>query len=286
MKLVIHGGTVIDPANNREAALDILVEDGWIRAVDKPGSFFGGGDTGIAANGMVVAPGFIDMHVHLREPGFEYKETVLTGTQSAVAGGFTTVACMANTNPVNDNSSVTRYIIEKAQAANLARVLPIGALSKGLKGESLADIGDMAAAGAVAISDDGRPVMDSNLMRRALEYCSMFNLLISVHEEDLHLAAGGMMNEGPTALRLGLKGIPNAAEDVMVARDIILARLTGGRLHIAHASTRGAVALVRQAKAEGLSVTAEAAPHHFMLTEEAVTGYNTNAKMAPPLRQL
>jgi dihydroorotase len=235
---------------------------------------------------MVVAPGFIDMHVHLREPGFEYKETVLTGTQSAVAGGFTTVACMANTNPVNDNSSVTRYIIEKAQAANLARVLPIGALSKGLKGESLADIGDMAAAGAVAISDDGRPVMDSNLMRRALEYCSMFNLLISVHEEDLHLAAGGMMNEGPTALRLGLKGIPNAAEDVMVARDIILARLTGGRLHIAHASTRGAVALVRQAKAEGLSVTAEAAPHHFMLTEEAVTGYNTNAKMAPPLRQL
>lgn len=286
MKLVIHGGTVIDPANNRDAALDILVEDGWIRAVDKPGSFFGTGDPGIAANGMVVAPGFIDMHVHLREPGFEYKETVLTGTQSAVAGGFTTVACMANTNPVNDNGSVTRYIIEKAQAANLARVFPIGALSKGLKGESLADIGEMAAAGAVAISDDGRPVMDGNLMRRALEYCSMFNLPISVHEEDLHLAAGGVMNEGPTALRLGLKGVPNAAEDVMIARDIILARLTGGRLHIAHASTRGAVTLVRQAKTEGLSVTAEAAPHHFMLTEEAVVGYNTNAKMAPPLRQL
>jgi dihydroorotase len=286
MRIVIHGGTVIDPANNREAALDLLVEDGRIRAVDKPGSFFGAGDTGIAANGMVVAPGFIDMHVHLREPGFEYKETVLTGTQSAVAGGFTTVVCMANTNPVNDNGSVTRYIIEKAQAANLARVFPIGALSKGLKGESLADIGEMAAAGAVAISDDGRPVMDGNLMRRALEYCSMFNLSISVHEEDLHLAAGGVMNEGSTALRLGLKGIPNAAEDVMVARDIILARLTGGRLHIAHASTRGAVALVRQAKAEGLSVTAEAAPHHFMLTEEAVAGYNTNAKIAPPLRQL
>jgi dihydroorotase len=286
MRIVIHGGTVIDPANNREAALDILVEDGWIRAVDKPGSFFGMGDTGIAANGMVIAPGFIDMHVHLREPGFEYKETVLTGTRSAVAGGFTTVACMANTNPVNDNGSVTCYIIEKAQAANLARVFPIGALSKGLKGESLADIGEMAAAGAVAISDDGRPVMDGNLMRRALEYCSMFNLPISVHEEDLHLAAGGVMNEGPTALRLGLKGIPNAAEDVMVARDIILARLTGGRLHIAHTSTRGAVALVRQAKAEGLAVTAEAAPHHFMLTEEAVAGYNTNAKMAPPLRQL
>ena len=285
MRIVIHGGIVVDPANDREEALDMLVEDGRIQAIDKPGSFLGVGDTGIAANGRIVAPGLIDMHVHLREPGFEYKETVLTGTQSAVAGGFTTVACMANTHPVNDNGSVTRYIIEKAQAANLARVFPIGALSKGLQGESLADIGEMAAAGAVAISDDGRPVMDGNLMRRALEYCSMFNLPISVHEEDLHLAAGGVMNEGPTALRLGLKGIPNAAEDVMVARDIILARMTGGRLHIAHTSTHGAVALVRQAKAEGLQVTAEAAPHHFVLTEEAVVGYNTNAKMAPPLRQ-
>jgi len=285
MKIVIHGGTVIDPANNREAVLDVLVEDGWIRAVDKPGSFLGVGDTGIAANGLIVAPGLVDMHVHLREPGFEYKETVLTGTRAAVAGGFTTVACMANTNPVNDNGAVTRYIIEKAQEANLARVFPIGALSKGLNGESLADIGEMAAAGAIAISDDGRPVMDGNLMRRALEYCSMFNLPISVHEEDSHLAAGGVMNEGPMALRLGLKGIPNAAEDVMVARDIILARLTGSRLHIAHLSTRGAVALVRQAKIEGLAVTAEAAPHHFMLTEDAVEGYNTNAKMAPPLRQ-
>jgi dihydroorotase len=225
------------------------------------------------------------MHVHLREPGYEYKETVLSGAQSAVAGGFTTVACMANTNPVNDNGSVTRYIIEKARAANLARVFPIGALSKGLKGESLADIGEMAEAGVVAISDDGRPVMDGNLMRRALEYCSMFHLPISVHEEDLHLAAGGVMNEGPTSLRLGLKGIPYAAEDVMVARDLVLARLTGGRLHIAHISTRGAVALVRRAKTEGLAVTAEAAPHHFTLTEEAVEGYNTNAKMAPPLRQ-
>jgi dihydroorotase len=285
MKIVIHGGTVIDPANSRESRLDVLVEDGQIRAIARPGSFLGMGDSGIDASGLIVAPGFVDMHVHLREPGFEYKETVLTGAQSAVAGGFTTVACMANTNPVNDNGAVTRYIIEKAEEANLVRVLPIGALSKGLKGESLADIGEMAAAGAVAISDDGRPVMDGNLMRRALEYCSMFNLLISVHEEDLHLAAGGVMNEGPTSLRLGLKGIPNAAEDVMVARDIILSRLTGGRLHIAHASTRGAVALVRQAKAEGLLVTAEAAPHHFSLTEDAVGGYNTNAKMAPPLRQ-
>jgi dihydroorotase len=284
MKIVIHGGTVVDPANNREALLDVLIENGQIRAVDKPGSFLNAGDSGIDATGMIVAPGFVDMHVHLREPGFEYKETVLTGTRSAVAGGFTTVACMANTNPINDNGSVTRYILEKARAANLARVAPIGALSKGLKGESLADIGEMIEAGVVAISDDGRPVMDGNLMRRALEYCSMFQAPISVHEEDLHLAAGGVMNEGPTSLRLGLKGIPNAAEDAMVARDVVLARLTGGRLHIAHLSTRGAVTLVRHAKAEGLPVTAEAAPHHFTLTEEAVMGYNTNAKMAPPLR--
>ncbi len=284
MRIVIHGGTVIDPANKLEAARDLLIEDGLIRAIDKPGSFFDVGEAGIDANGLIVAPGFIDMHVHLREPGYEYKETVLTGAQSAVAGGFTAVACMANTNPVNDNGSVTRYIIEKAQEANLARVFPIGALSKRLQGEELAEIGEMVEAGAVAISDDGRPVMDANLMRRALEYCSMFKVPVSVHEEDLHLAAGGVMNEGPTSLRLGLKGIPNAAEDVMVARDIALARLTGGRLHIAHLSTRGAVALVRQAKAEGLAVTAEAAPHHFTLTEEAVEGYNTNAKMAPPLR--
>ncbi len=275
---------MIDPANKLEAARDLLIEDGLIRAIDKPGSFFSVGEAGFDANGLIVAPGFIDMHVHLREPGYEYKETVLTGTQSAVAGGFTAVACMANTNPVNDSGSVTRYIIEKAQEANLARVFPIGALSKNLKGEELADIGEMVEAGVVAISDDGRPVMDANLMRRALEYCSMFSIAVSVHEEDLHLAAGGVMNEGPTALRLGLRGIPNAAEDVMVARDITLARLTGGRLHIAHVSTRGAVELVRQAKAEGLAVTAEAAPHHFTLTEEAVEGYNTNAKMAPPLR--
>jgi dihydroorotase len=284
MKIIIHGGTVIDPANKLEAARDLLIEDGRIRAVEKPGSFFGVGDTGIDAKGLIVTPGFIDMHVHLREPGYEYKETVLTGTRSAVAGGFTAVACMANTNPVNDNGSVTRYIIEKAQEANLARVFPMGALSKRLKGEELADIGEMIEAGAVAISDDGRPVMDTHLMRRALEYCSMFNVPVSVHEEDLHLATGGVMNEGPTALRLGLKGIPNAAEEVMVARDVALTRLTGGRLHIAHVSTGGAVALVRQAKAEGLAVTAEATPHHFSLTEEAVDGYNTNAKMAPPLR--
>ncbi|MEW6298507.1 MAG: dihydroorotase [Thermodesulfobacteriota bacterium] len=284
MRIVIYGGTVVDPANDLEAARDLLIEDGVIRAVAPPGSFLGVGDAGIDASGLIVAPGLIDMHVHLREPGYEYKETVLTGTQSAVAGGFTAVACMANTNPVNDNGAVTRYILERAHAANLARVLPVGALSKGLKGEELAEIGEMVAEGIVAVSDDGRPVMDANLMRRALEYCSMFRLPVSVHEEDVHLAGGGVMNEGPTALRLGLKGVPNAAEEVMVARDIALARLTGGRLHIAHVSTKEAVALIRQAKAEGLAVTAEVTPHHFTLTESAVEGYNTNAKMAPPLR--
>ncbi|NOT56543.1 MAG: dihydroorotase, partial [Deltaproteobacteria bacterium] len=281
---IITNGTLIDPANNVDAARDLLIEDGVVRAVEKPGGLRGVDAPRIDARGLIVAPGLIDMHVHLREPGYEYKETVLTGTQSAVAGGFTSVACMANTNPINDSGAVTRYILERARAANLARVFPVGALSKGLKGEELAAIGEMLEAGAIAISDDGRPVMDANLMRRALEYCSMFNVPISVHEEDLQLAAGGVMNEGPTSLRLGLRGIPNAAEDVMVARDIALARLTGGRVHVAHLSTRGAVALVRQAKAEGLPITAEATPHHFSLTEEAVEGYNTNAKMAPPLR--
>lgn len=281
---IITNGTLIDPANKIEAARDLLIEDGVVRAVEKPGGFRGVEATRLDAHGLIVAPGLIDMHVHLREPGYEYKETVFTGTQSAVAGGFTSVVCMANTNPINDSGAVTRYILERARAANLARVFPVGALSKGLKGEELATIGEMLEAGAIAISDDGRPVMDANLMRRALEYCSMFNVPISVHEEDLQLAAGGVMNEGPTSLRLGLRGIPNAAEDVMVARDIALARLTGGRVHVAHLSTRGAVALVRQAKAEGLPITAEATPHHFSLTEEAVEGYNTNAKMAPPLR--
>jgi dihydroorotase len=284
MYIVITKGTLIDPANNLDVARDLLIEDGVVRAADMPGSFRGVEATQIDACGLIVAPGFIDMHVHLREPGYEYKETVLTGTHSAVAGGFTAVACMANTNPINDNGAVTRYILERARAAKLARVFPVGALSKGLKGEELAAIGEMLEAGAIAISDDGRPVMDANLMRRALEYCSMFNVPVSVHEEDLQLAAGGVMNEGPTSVRLGLRGIPNAAEDVMVARDIALARLTGGRVHIAHLSTRGAVALVRQAKAEGLLITAEATPHHFSLTEAAVDGYNTNAKMAPPLR--
>ncbi len=284
MRIVVQNGTVIDPANGLEEALDLLIEAGVIREWGPPGSFASVEAKRIGASGCIVAPGLIDMHVHLREPGHEYKETVLTGTQAAVAGGFTAVACMANTSPVNDNGAVTRFIIEQARRAELARVFPIGALSKGLGGEELAEIGEMIDAGAVAISDDGRPVMDTNLMRRALEYCLMFDVPISVHEEDLHLSSGGSMNEGPTSVRLGIRGVPSVAEEVMVARDIALARLTRGRVHIAHISTRRAVDLVRQAKAEGVGVTAEVAPHHFTLTEEAVEGYETNAKMSPPLR--
>ena len=284
MRMVVQNGMVIDPANGLEANLDLLIEEDVIREVGQPGGFASVEAQRIDASGCVVAPGLIDMHVHLREPGYEYKETVLTGTQAAVAGGFTAVACMANTNPVNDNGAVTRFIAEQARGAGLARVFPIGALSKGLNGEELAEIGEMIEAGAVAISDDGRPVMDANLMRRALEYCSMFDVPISVHEEDLHLSCGGSMNEGPTSVRLGIRGVPSVAEDIMVARDIALARLTRGRVHIAHISTRRAVDSVRQAKAEGLAVTTEVAPHHFTLTEEAVEGYNTNAKMSPPLR--
>jgi dihydroorotase len=238
----------------------------------------------VDASGCWVVPGLIDMHVHLREPGYEYKETVQTGTQAAVAGGFTAVACMANTLPVNDTGAVTKYIVEKAAAANLARVYPIGALSVGLKGERLAEIGEMREAGIVAVSDDGRPVMDSALMRHALEYSAMFDLAVIAHEEDLALAGDGCMHEGPTAFRLGLKGMPSAAEEAMVARDIALLERTGGRLHIAHASTAGTVDMLRRAKARGLAVSAEATPHHFSLTEEAVGDYDTNAKMAPPLR--
>ena len=284
MRIVVQNGTVVDPANGLAADLDLLVEEGVIRDLGQPGGFASVEAQCIDASGCVVAPGLIDMHVHLREPGYEYKETVLTGTQAAVAGGFTAMACMANTNPVNDNGAVTRFIVEQARSAGLARVFPIGALSKGLNGEELAEIGEMIEAGAVAISDDGRPVMDANLMRRALEYCSMFDVPISVHEEDLHLSCGGSMNEGPTSVRLGIRGVPGVAEEIMVARDIALARLTRGRVHIAHISTRRAVDSVRQAKAEGLAVTAEVAPHHFTLTEEAVEGYDTNAKMSPPLR--
>jgi len=286
-RLVIRGGTVIDPANRVDGVRDILVESAVIRGVGEAGEFDAvkGDDVElIEAKGCWVTPGFIDMHVHLREPGYEYRETIATGAEAAVAGGFTSVACMANTKPVNDNAAVTEYIVERARMARKANVFPVGALSMGLEGKQLAEIGEMRRAGIVAISDDGHPVDDSGLMRRALEYTRLFDLAVIVHEEDRGLAAGGVMNEGATCMRLGLKGIPAAAEETMIARDIALAELTRGKLHIAHLSTAASVELVRQAKRHGLAVTAEATPHHLFLTEQAVEGYNTNAKMNPPLR--
>jgi dihydroorotase len=282
-RLHIRGGTLIDPASGVHARRDLHIGDGRVIAVTEPD---GGGPKAacIDASGCLVLPGLIDMHVHLREPGYEYKETVESGTRAAVAGGFTAVACMANTNPVNDNAAVTEYIRERAALANLARVYPIGAVSKALRGEELAEIGEMHRAGIVAVSDDGMPIMNGGLMRRVLEYSAMFGLVVIVHEQDACIAAEGVMHEGGVSLRLGLKGIPAAAEEALIARDIALLARTGGRLHIAHLSTSGAVDLVRDAKRRGLGVTAEVTPHHFTLTDAAVDGYNTNAKMNPPLR--
>jgi len=281
--LLVHGGTVIDPASGRHEAADVLVRDGHVAGVAAPGSL-PEADERIDARGCWVLPGLIDMHVHLREPGYEYKETVATGALSAVAGGVTSLACMANTNPVNDSAAVTRFILDRARDAGLARVYPIGALSVGLRGQQLAEIGEMREAGIIAVSDDGMPVADGALMSRALEYSSMFDLPVIVHEEDPCLAGEGVMNEGPTSFRLGLKGMPAAAEEAMLARDLALLERTGGHLHVAHLSTAGSVRLVRMAKQRGLSVSAEVTPHHFTLTDEAVASYDTDAKMKPPLR--
>ncbi len=287
MRILIKGGRVIDPGRvNGEA--DVLIDNGKIAAVgQKLGLSKGRTDNGmkvIDATGKIVLPGLVDLHVHLREPGYEYKETVLTGTASAVAGGFTSVCCMPNTNPINDNQSVTEFILERAEAAGKARVFPIGAITKGSEGKELAEIGDLHKAGCIAISDDGRPVMNSLVMRHAMEYSRAFDIPVIDHCEDINLAEGGCMNEGVVSTELGLAGIPAIAEDVMVARNLALAEATGARLHLAHLSTAGSVRMVRDAKARGVRVTAEACPHHFTLTEEAVRGYNTLAKMNPPLR--
>jgi len=291
--VLIRGGRVIDPASGRDGLFDVLVADGVIDSIGAAGTLdpkqlampgIAGASPVLDATGFIVAPGFVDMHVHLREPGFEYKETIETGARAAAAGGVTSVACMANTNPVNDNAAVTQYILEKASKAGFANVFPIGAVSVGLAGERMAEFGEMAEAGVVAFSDDGMPVIDSALMRRALEYARMFRLPVIVHEEDPGLCCGAVMHEGAVSVKLGLKGMPSAGESVMVARDIELVRTSRGRLHIAHISCAESVDMVRRAKAEGLDVTAEAAPHHFMLDDTAVEEYNTNAKMKPPLR--
>jgi dihydroorotase len=275
---------VVDPAQALSAPRDLLIDGGKIAALEPPGTISPDGRRVIAARNLVVTPGLMDMHVHLREPGEEYKETILTGTAAAVAGGFTAVAAMPNTRPVNDNASITRFILETAKTAGLARVYPVGAISMGSLGQTLSEYADQKAAGAVAFSDDGRPVMNPMLMRRALEYARTFDVPLIAHEEDLDLRANGVMHEGRVSLELGLRGIPAAAEESMIFRDLALVQLTGGRLHLAHVSAFGSVALVRQAKAAGLTVTAETAPHYFSLTDEAVRGYDANAKVNPPLR--
>ena len=275
---------MIDPGRVNGVA-DVLIENGTISAVGAALTAPAGA-TVIQAKGQLVLPGFVDLHVHFREPGFEYKETIQSGTAAAVAGGFTTVCAMPNTNPVNDNQAVTEFMLERAKAAGNAHLYPIGAITKKSEGKELAEIGDLRRAGCVAISDDGKPVMNSLVMRRAMEYARAFDVPVVDHCEDLHLSEGGCMNEGLVSTELGLPGIPSAAEDVMVARNVSLAELTGARLHLAHISTAGSVRMVREAKARGLKVTAEACPHHFTLTEELTRGYNTHAKMNPPLRTM
>jgi dihydroorotase len=281
-KLVIRNGRVIDPVSKLDAIADVLIEEGRIAAVGEKLQVSGA--ERFDASGLVVAPGFVDMHVHLREPGFEYAETIETGARAAAAGGFTTICCMPNTSPINDNVTVTSYIIERAARHAIVNVRPIGAITKGSAGEELAAIGSMKQAGIVAISDDGRPVMNARVMRRAMETARSFGIPVIDHCEDLHLSAGGDMHEGIESVRLGLRGIPAASEDVMVARDILLAQLTGARFHVAHISSRYSVDMVAFAKSRGIAVTCEATPHHFTLSDSEMPPYDSNYKMKPPLR--
>ena len=284
MKLLIVNGHLIDPADGQNSGKDLLIENGRVSAWLGPKDEKPGDAEVFDASGLIVAPGFIDMHVHLREPGQEHKETIATGCSAAVAGGWTSVCPMPNTNPVNDNAAITRYMIEQAERAALANVFPIGAITKSSEGSELAEMGEMQAAGAVAVSDDGRPVPNAGVMRRAMQYARDFDLPVIDHCEDKSLSSGGVMHEGRVSLLLGLKGMPALAEDMDAVRDILLAKETGARLHIAHVSTKGAIEAVRRAKNEGIKVTCEVTPHHFTLTDKSVEGYDTNTKMAPPLR--
>ena len=288
MKLVIRNGRVIDPKNKIDKKIDILVENGKIMKIGESSKFRPGDITRstmtIDAGGKLVTPGLIDMHTHLREPGREDEETIASGTRAAAQGGFTSICCMPNTQPVIDSVSGVKFILTTASQEGVVNVYPIGSITKGRKGEELAEIGKMRIAGIVGISDDGKPVMNAQIMRRTLEYAKMFNLPVISHCEDLNLSMDGVMNEGFTSTTLGLKGIPRQAEEIMVARDIALTELTGGKLHLAHITTRRSVELVRQAKKKRISVTCETAPHYFSLSEEDVRGYNTNTKINPPLR--
>jgi len=284
-RLLIRNGRVIDPSQGLDQGMDVLLENGVVAALgerlDVPAK-----TKVLDAAGLVVAPGFIDLHTHLREPGFEHKETIESGCRAAVAGGFTALCCMPDTDPVNDDPSVTSFILKRAEQIGLAKVYPVGALSVGLEGEEMAEIGEMVRAGAVAISDDRRPVTNAQLFRRALEYARSFDVPVAAHEEDLDLSDGGSMHEGAVSTRIGLRGMPTSAEEVMVARDVLLAELTGGRLHLCHLSTSTALDLVRTAKQRGLAVSCEVAAHQFVLTDEDVAGanYDPNWKTNPPLR--
>ena len=285
---LIKGGEVINPRFKTKNGLDILIKNGKIEKIAPGGRLninYSNNVEVIDASGMIITPGLIDMHVHFREPGDEHKETILTGSEAAAAGGYTAVACMPNTKPVNDSKSVTEYIIERAKKANLIRVYPIAAISNGQRGESLTEFGELKRAGAVALSDDGRPVYDSKIMRDALEKARFWKMPVISHCEDLYLSKDGVMHEGAVSAKLGLKGIPSASEEIMVIRDILLSKLTKCPVHIAHVSTEGSVKFIEQAKEEGVSVTAETAPHYFSLDHGAVVEFGANAKMYPPLRE-
>ena len=284
MKLLIANGYVIDPAQQVNAGKNLLIENGRVVDLLNRGEAAPEDAHVLDATGLIVAPGFIDLHTHLREPGQEYRETIATGAAAAVTGGWTSICAMPNTDPVNDNPAVTRFIIDQAKTAKLANVFPIGALTKSSNGKELAEMGEMKNAGIVAVSDDGRPVPTASMMRRAMEYARGFDLPVVDHCQDPSLSAGGVMHEGRWSLILGLRGMPAAAEEVDAVRDCVLAKLTGARVHLAHVSTRGALEAVRQAKNEGLLVTCEVTPHHWTLTDEAVADYDTNTKMSPPLR--
>jgi dihydroorotase len=284
MKILVKGGRIVDPSQGLDGVHDLLVDGRKIRKIYRRGRAPKAVNKTVDAKGKYVLPGLVDMHVHLREPGFEHKETIRSGTRAAVRGGFTSVCAMPNTAPVNDNAGITEYILQKAKMQGACTVFPIGAITKGQRGEELAEMGMMKEEGCVAFSDDGMPVMSSSLMRLALEYSKAFDVPIISHCEDLYLSEGGMMNEGVISHTLGLQGIPKAAEEIFVYRDVALAGLTGGRLHVAHVSTEGSVRIIRKAKRRGINVTAETCPHYFSLTEKAVEGFNTSAKVNPPLR--
>ncbi|PKN12205.1 MAG: dihydroorotase [Deltaproteobacteria bacterium HGW-Deltaproteobacteria-4] len=284
MNLLIKNGRIIDPTQNLDQTCDLLVENGKIKEIGN--KLVAPSDVqSIDASGCYVTPGLIDMHVHLRDPGLEYKEDIVSGTKAAVSGGFTSVCCMPNTKPAIDNKAVASYIINKAKAEGFCNVFPVGSITQGSKGDALAEMGELKESGCVAVSDDGHPVKSSELMRRALQYANGIGIPLITHAEDLELVGAGTMNEGFTSTELGLKGIPHVAEDIATSRDVLLAEYTGAPIHIAHVSTLGSVQIIREAKGRGVKVTCETAPHYFTLTDDAVRGYNTNAKMNPPLRE-